>query len=100
MYGTEVLVNVINEHGALPTRNHQQTVFDEAENISGETLTETRLGRQQSLFLLHHCLWAGQYSAGRGFVEILGHYQSAELENRRRGAPSTKRPGPWARSAA
>ncbi|MGE0683258.1 MAG: aldehyde ferredoxin oxidoreductase family protein [Candidatus Binatia bacterium] len=50
IYGTEVLVNVINEHGALPTRNHQQTVFEDAENISGETLTETRLVSNKACF--------------------------------------------------
>ena len=50
MYGTEVLVNVINEHGALPTRNHQQSVFEKAEEISGETLTETRLVANKACF--------------------------------------------------
>ncbi len=41
-YGTAVLVNVINEHGALPTNNHQLTQLIGADKISGETLTETR----------------------------------------------------------
>jgi aldehyde:ferredoxin oxidoreductase len=50
IYGTEVLVNVINEHGALPTRNHQETVFEKAEDISGETLTETRLLTNKACF--------------------------------------------------
>lgn len=50
IYGTEVLVNVINEHGALPTRNHQQSVFEQAEEISGETLTETRLVANKACF--------------------------------------------------
>lgn len=50
MYGTEVLVNVINEHGALPTNNHQSSVFAQAENISGETLTETRLVANKACF--------------------------------------------------
>ena len=50
MYGTEVLVNVINEHGALPTNNHQSSVFEQAENISGETLTETRLVANKACF--------------------------------------------------
>jgi aldehyde:ferredoxin oxidoreductase len=50
IYGTEVLVNVINEHGALPTRNHQQAVFEKAEDISGETLTETRLVANKACF--------------------------------------------------
>ncbi|MBI3303437.1 MAG: aldehyde ferredoxin oxidoreductase family protein, partial [Deltaproteobacteria bacterium] len=50
IYGTEVLVNVINEHGAFPTRNHQQSVFEKAEEISGETLTETRLVANKACF--------------------------------------------------
>src|SRR5438093_10064877 len=50
IYGTEVLVNVINEHGALPTRNHQQSIFEQAEAISGETLTETRLVANKACF--------------------------------------------------
>jgi aldehyde:ferredoxin oxidoreductase len=50
IYGTEVLVNVINEHGALPTHNHQQSVFEQAEAISGETLTETRLVANKACF--------------------------------------------------
>jgi aldehyde:ferredoxin oxidoreductase len=49
-YGTGVLVNVINEHGAMPTRNHQVTVFEQAEEISGETLTETRLVANKACF--------------------------------------------------
>lgn len=40
-YGTEVLVNIINEVGALPTNNHQYAQFEDADNISGETLTGT-----------------------------------------------------------
>ncbi len=49
-YGTESLVNVINEHGAMPTRNHTETVFEGAEAISGETLTETRLVANKACF--------------------------------------------------
>lgn len=37
-YGTAVLVNIINDHGVFPTRNFQTGVFEEAENISGETM--------------------------------------------------------------
>jgi hypothetical protein len=37
-YGTEVLMNVINEAGAMPTRNFQEAQFEGADNISGETL--------------------------------------------------------------
>ncbi len=37
-YGTQVLMNVINEVGALPTRNHQSVKFDGAKDISGEAM--------------------------------------------------------------
>lgn len=45
--GTPVLVNVINQFGALPTRNFQQGTFENAEAISGETLASTYLKRNK-----------------------------------------------------
>lgn len=45
--GTAVLVNVINQSGALPTRNAQTGTFDGAEKISGETLAATFLKRNK-----------------------------------------------------
>lgn len=41
-YGTQVLMNVINEIGALPTRNMQEVQFEGAHNISGEAMHEPR----------------------------------------------------------
>ena len=41
-YGTQVLMNVINEMGALPTRNHQDIQFEGASAISGEAMHEKR----------------------------------------------------------
>ncbi|ABW68305.1 aldehyde ferredoxin oxidoreductase family protein [Desulfosudis oleivorans] len=38
-YGTAVLVNIINEAGALPTKNFRSGRFDHAQDISGETLS-------------------------------------------------------------
>jgi aldehyde:ferredoxin oxidoreductase len=37
-FGTAVLVNVLNQAGALPTRNYRESQFELAEQISGETL--------------------------------------------------------------
>ncbi len=39
-FGTNVLVNIINEAGGLPTRNFRSGNFEFAENISGETMAE------------------------------------------------------------
>jgi aldehyde:ferredoxin oxidoreductase len=41
-YGTQVLMNVINEMGASPTRNHQDVQFEGARKISGEAMHEKR----------------------------------------------------------
>ena len=37
-FGTAVLVNVLNQAGALPTRNFRESQFEHAEDISGEAL--------------------------------------------------------------
>lgn len=50
IYGTSVLVNIINESGILCTRNFQTGVFEGAENISGETLAGTILRRKRGCF--------------------------------------------------
>jgi aldehyde:ferredoxin oxidoreductase len=41
-YGTQVLMNVINEIGALPTRNHRDVQFEGAGKISAEAMREKR----------------------------------------------------------
>jgi len=45
MYGTDVLVNILNESGGLPTRNFREGQFAGAEKISGETVRETIIKR-------------------------------------------------------
>jgi aldehyde:ferredoxin oxidoreductase len=44
-YGTNVLVNIINEAGGLPTRNFTTGQFDGHEEISGETMHDTIVAR-------------------------------------------------------
>jgi aldehyde:ferredoxin oxidoreductase len=44
-YGTNVLVNILNEAGGLPTRNFKVGRFDGADKISGETMHETIVAR-------------------------------------------------------
>jgi len=46
--GTPVLVNIINQFGALPTRNFQEDTFEGAEAISGESLAANYLKRNKS----------------------------------------------------
>ncbi len=41
-YGTQVLMNVINEMGGLPTRNHRDVQFEGAKDISAEAMATPR----------------------------------------------------------
>lgn len=41
-YGTQVLMNVVNEMGALPTRNMQEVKFEGANKVGGEAMHEPR----------------------------------------------------------
>lgn len=50
-YGTQILVNILNQSGALPTRNWRDGgVFENAEDISGEALTEKYLVKNKGCF--------------------------------------------------
>jgi len=54
-YGTPVNVLHLNALGALPTKNLTSAKFDEAEEISGERLAETKLARRVAC---SHCVVA------------------------------------------
>ena len=45
-YGTDVLINVINEAGALPTRNFSSGRFEGADKVGGETLNKVTVERK------------------------------------------------------
>ncbi|MFT5872702.1 MAG: aldehyde:ferredoxin oxidoreductase [Clostridium sp.] len=50
-YGSQILVNILNQSGALPTRNWRDGgVFENAEDISGEALTEKYLVKGKGCF--------------------------------------------------
>ena len=55
-YGTDVLVNILNEAGGLPTRNFRFGRFAGADKISGETMREIILKRNGKP---HHACHAG-----------------------------------------
>ena len=54
-YGTAVLVNIINEAGAFPTRNFREGRFEGAAKISGETINETCKKRGGVGMTGHNC---------------------------------------------
>lgn len=54
-YGTAILVNIINEAGAFPTRNFREGRFEGAAKISGETINETCKKRGGVGMTGHNC---------------------------------------------
>jgi len=50
MLGTPILVNIINQTGAYPTRNFQEAVFEGAEATSGEYMREHQLVKNKGCF--------------------------------------------------
>jgi aldehyde:ferredoxin oxidoreductase len=47
-FGTSVLVNVLNQAGAMPTRNHRESQFEGAASICGEMLKKDHLQRRSA----------------------------------------------------
>ncbi len=53
-YGTNVLINILNEAGGLPTRNFSVGHFEGAEKVSGETLNE--ITQKRGGTVAHGCM--------------------------------------------
>ena len=49
-YGTDVLVNILNEIGSLPTRNYRDGYFPTADKVGGESLSAHNLIRPKGCF--------------------------------------------------
>jgi len=77
-YGTNVLTNIINEAGGLPTRNFTSGEFAGHEAISGETMYETivaRGGRPK-----HNCHQGCVINCSQIYVDIKGQYKTSGYE--------------------
>jgi aldehyde:ferredoxin oxidoreductase len=50
LYGTDVLINILNENCGLPTRNFRETFFATADRVGGESLAKRLLIRPRACF--------------------------------------------------
>ncbi|MBL8529324.1 MAG: aldehyde ferredoxin oxidoreductase, partial [Burkholderiales bacterium] len=64
-YGTQVLMNVINEIGALPTRNHRDVQFEGAGKISAEAMHEKRPSDGKSQLVTNQACFGCTIACGR-----------------------------------
>jgi aldehyde:ferredoxin oxidoreductase len=77
-YGTNVLTNVINEAGALPTRNFATGQFEGASKISGEAQAELEVARGGSA--THGCHRGCIIKCSGTFVDRNGKYVTKQPE--------------------
>ena len=64
-YGTQVLMNVINEVGALPTNNAIEVQFNGASKISGEAMHEVRASDGKSNLVANKACFGCTIACGR-----------------------------------
>ena len=64
-YGTQVLMNVINEIGALPTRNHRDSQFEGAKGISAEAMATPRASDGKAQLVTNQACFGCTIACGR-----------------------------------
>jgi aldehyde:ferredoxin oxidoreductase len=97
-YGTQVLMNVINEIGALPTRNHRDVQFEGAKDISAEAMATPRATDGKKHLVTNQACFGCTIACGRISKIDQGHFTVAEQaavlgRQRRPGVRSRLGPG-------
>lgn len=77
-YGTNVLINILNEAGGLPTKNFRLGRFEGANKISGETMYETIVNRKGKP--THNCHAGCVISCSQVYVDERGEFVTAGFE--------------------
>ena len=73
-YGTQVLMNVINEVGAMPTRNMREVQFEGASDISGEAMHEPRKSDGKPNLVTNAACFGCTIACGRISTIDKGHF--------------------------
>ena len=73
-YGTDILINVINEAGGLPTRNFSSGQFEGAEKVAGETLN--KITQERKGIVSHGCMSGCVIRCSGIFLDEKGEYVS------------------------
>ncbi len=73
-YGTQALMNVINEVGAMPTRNMREVQFEGATRISGEAMHEPRPTDGKTNMITNAGCFACTIACGRISAVDQGHF--------------------------
>ena len=73
-YGTQVLMNVINEIGGLPTRNHRDVQFEGAKDISAEAMVTPRATDGKKHLVTNQACFGCTIACGRISKMDQGHF--------------------------
>ncbi len=99
-YGTNILMNVINEVGALPTHNHRDIQFEGAHNISGEKMHETRASDGKANLITNAACFGCTIACGRVSAIERTHYTVVDRPQYQIASGGLEYEAAWALGAA
>jgi aldehyde:ferredoxin oxidoreductase len=99
-YGTQVLMNVINETGALPTRNHRDIQFEGAANISAEAMAAPRESDGKPNLVRNSACFACTIACGRVSTIDRTHYTVKDRPQYQKASGGLEYEAAWALGAA
>jgi aldehyde:ferredoxin oxidoreductase len=99
-FGTQVLMNVINEVGALPTRNHRDSQFEGAKDISAEAMATPRKTDGQKHLVTNQACFGCTIACGRISKMDENHFTIATKPQYRGASGGLEYEAAWALGAA
>ncbi|NNE23294.1 MAG: aldehyde ferredoxin oxidoreductase, partial [Rhizobiales bacterium] len=99
-YGTQVLMNVINEVGALPTRNHGDIQFEGAHDISAEAMAEPRKSDGKANLISNAACFACTIACQRVSSIDRTHYTVKDRPEYQKASGGLEYEAAWALGAA
>ncbi|MBF0251946.1 MAG: aldehyde ferredoxin oxidoreductase, partial [Alphaproteobacteria bacterium] len=98
--GTQVLMNVINECGALPTRNHKDVQFEGAADISGEAMQQPRKSDGKTNLVRNGACFGCTIACGRISTIDPSHYTVKDRDQYKIASGGLEYEAAWALGAA
>lgn len=98
--GTQVLMNVINEVGALPTRNHRDVQFEGASDISAEAMAEKRPSDGKSNLITNAACFGCTIACGRVSQIERTHYTVVDRPQYQKASGGLEYEAAWSLGAA
>jgi aldehyde:ferredoxin oxidoreductase len=99
-FGTQVLMNVINEVGALPTRNHQESQFESANDISAEAMAKVRSSDGKANLITNAACFSCTIACGRVSAIDRTHYTVVDRPQYQIASGGLEYEAAWALGAA